>query len=270
MVKDLPDDLVESVLQDLANYTTGFLRVVEGPAALDAVLLGSGVLVSAGSKKAIVTADHVLDVLPKDGRVGLILGRTTQPHTIEVNAMVPVRIGRGAVESDGPDLAVLILAPHIAGSISAKKTFFNLDTKRERLLNAPPDLRDGAWFSHGFLQEGTKIAPDHLEDGLTKYFYNFTGVGGPDSVNTLDGFDYFDFPVSHEGRSRAPVNWGGMSGGGIWQVQLKRANGQLVHMSPVLSGIAFYQHPTSETVCGIKAHGRKSIYERVVRAIHEP
>ena len=270
LVKDLPDALVTSVLQDLANYTIGFLRVVEGPSAVDAALLGSGVLVSAGTKKAIITADHVAEVLPKDGRVGLVLGRTTQPHTVEVATMVKVRVGRGNVEVDGPDLAVLILAPHIAGSISAKKSFFNLDTRRERMLNAPPELNDGAWFSHGFLQEGTKVAPDPIDEGLTKYFYNFTGVGGPDVVHARDGFDFFDFPVSHTGRAGAPINWGGMSGGGIWQVQLKRIDGQLTHMTPILSGIAFYQHPTSETRCGIKAHGRRSIYERAARAIHEP
>lgn len=270
LLKDLPDELVQSALQDIANYTIGFLRVVEGPGVRDAHLLGSGVLVSTGTKKAIATADHVVGVLPTDGRVGLILGRTTQPHTIDVSAMASVRIGRGHIASAGPDLATLILAPNIAASLSAKKSFFNLDTRRERMLNDPPDLRDGAWFSNGFLQEGTKVMPDPVEDGLTKYFYNFTGVGGPDSVDVADGFDYFDFPVNHHGRAVAPVDWGGMSGGGIWQVQLKRNGDRLTHLAPVLAGIAFYQHPTSETVCGIRAHGRRSIYDNLVRAIHEP
>lgn len=270
LVKDLPAVLVESVIQDLTNYTIGFLRVTEGPRAVDAELLGSGVLVSAGTKRAIVTADHVVQILPRSGRVGLILGRTTQPHTIDADAMVPIRIGRGSVESVGPDLAVSILAPHIAGAIAAKKLFFNLDSRREQLLSSPPGLRDGVWFSHGFLQEGTHVAPDHLEEGLTKYFYNFTGVGGPDVIETLDDYDYFDFPVSHQSRSNAPLSWGGMSGGGIWQVQLKRVDGMLTHLPPILSGVAFYQHPTTETECGIKAHGRRSIYENVVRAICEP
>jgi hypothetical protein len=269
LLKDLPRSLVESVVHDIANYTIGFLKVLETPTGVDADLLGSGVLVSVGSKRAILTADHVVDVLPKSGRIGLVLGRTTQPYTIDTGGIVCVRIGRGHSESSGPDLAAIVLAPQIAGAIAAKKLFFNLQTHAERVLNGPLELRDGAWFAQGFLQERTTVLPDPAEEGLTKYFYNFTGVGGPDTVQTADDYDYFDYPVSPVDRIEAPVKWGGMSGGGVWQVPIKN-EGLLTHGPVSLAGLMFYQYPTTETQCGIKAHGPRSVYGKALQAIREP
>lgn len=270
LVKDLPRPLIESVVQDIANYTIGFLRVFETASRVDVDLLGSGVLVSAGAKRAILTADHVVEVLPKNGRIGLILGRTTQPHTIDTGGIVRVRIGRGRSESSGPDLAAIVLAPQIAGAIAAEKLFFNMQTRKDWLLSSLPALSDGVWFAQGFLQERTVVAPDPVEAGLTKYFYNFTGVGGPDTVQNVADYDYFDYPVSPIDRIEVPVNWGGMSGGGIWQVPLTKEEGSLTHGPAILAGVMFYQYPTTETECGIKAHGPRSLYDKALETICEP
>lgn len=261
LVKDLPRTLIDAVVEDLARYTIAFLRVENAAGSHQAVLLGSGVLVSVGTKFAILTAHHVVQELPATGRFGLFLGRTSQPHTIDTQGVAIVKIARGTQDSVGPDLGAVLLAPQISSAIAAKKVFYNLESRRDRLLNDPPDLRDGAWFAQGFLEERTVVAPDPIEPGVTKYFYNFTGVGGPETSQQIADHDYFDFPVSHEGRSAAPVSWGGMSGGGLWQVLLERREGNLTHLTPLLSGVLFYQQPTTETECGVRGHGRRSLYE---------
>lgn len=130
-------------------------------------------------------------------------------------------------------------------------------------LNNPPDIRDGVWFAQGFLHERTQIAPDPIEAGLTKSFYNFTGVGGAEEGKQIGGYDYFEFPVSPQGRDVAPVSWGGISGGGLWQVQLKRRDGTLEHLHPVLLGSHVLPEPTTETTCGVRGHGRRTIYDVV-------
>jgi len=267
LIKDLPPDLTSAVFENIAFYTIAFLRIDEGSGGGVPSLLGSGVLVSIGSARAILTADHVVRALPTSGRITLFLGRTTQPHSVDVAALVPITVGRGKNESEGPDLAVVILAPHIGGAIAAKKTFYNLDLRRDRMINDPPELRDGVWFAQGFLEERTTVLPDPVEAGLTKYFYNFTGIGGPDSIEHAGVYDYVDYPVSFEARPHSPVSWGGMSGGGLWQVPLKREGDKLVHLPPLLSGVMFYQHPTTPTTCGIKAHARRSIYVEAYRVI---
>ena len=52
-----------------------------------------------------------------------------------------------------------------------------------------------------------------------------------------------------------------MSGGGMWQVPFKREGSALTYLSPFLSGVMFYQQPTTPTECGVRGHGRRSIYE---------
>jgi hypothetical protein len=264
-VKDLPPGLTSEVFETIGFFTIAFLRINETDGLPS--LLGSGVLVSFGNTRAILTADHVVKALPILGRVTLFLDRTSQPHSVDVTGLVPVTIGKGSDKRIGPDLAVIILAPHIAGALAAKKSFYNLEMRRDQLLNNPPDIRDGAWFAQGFLEERTSIRPDPFESGFTKYFYNFTGVGSPEKVEQIDAFDYFDFPVSYDARPTAPVSWGGMSGGGLWQVQLKRVEGQLTSLPPLLSGVLFYQHETTTTECGVRAHGRRSIYDEAYRII---
>ena len=260
-VKDLPASFVEGVVERLAAYTIAFLRI--GPTARNppADLLGSGVLVSAGSTRAILTAHHVAQVLPAAGRIGLFLGRTTQPHTIDREGLSVLKIARGNEDASGPDLAAIVLSASVAGSIGAMKSFFNLDKFRDQLLNDPPAPDLGAWFAQGFLEERTTVGFDRTEPDLTKYFYNFTSVGGPDGIRQVGAHDYFELPVSTDARSTSPTKWGGMSGGGVWQVPFKRGKGDLVHFPPLLSGLMFYQQPTTPTACAVLCHGRRSIYQ---------
>ena len=36
-----------------------------------------------------------------------------------------------------------------------------------------------------------------------------------------DGFDFITIPILYAGDSNMPVNFGGMSGGGLWQILIK-------------------------------------------------
>jgi hypothetical protein len=267
LIKDLPPSLIDTVVQELSAYTIAFLRVGESSANPPADLLGSGVLVSVGSTRAILTAHHVIEVLPETGRIGLFLGRTAQPHSIDLGGISILRLARGTYDATGPDLAAILLSSPIAGSIQAKKSFISLDRHREQALDAPPAVNDGAWFAQGFLEERTTVGFDRTEPDLTKYFYNFTGLGGPEHFEQAGEHDYFDLPVSNDARSVAPTRWGGMSGGGVWQVPFKRTGADLLHLPPLLSGLMFFQKPTTATTCGVRCHGRRSIYRFVYGAL---
>lgn len=138
------------------------------------------------------------------------------------------------------------------------------------MLHAPPDLHDGFWFVNGFVDENT--IDERVKDGYgwIKRFYNLSGAGGPQKPILVGGYDYFDFPVSFRGRSFAPKSFGGMSGGGLWQIPLIRdTKGQIKHKKPLLSGIVFYQEPTTDRFCGVKCHGRLSVYDVAFKAIQQ-
>lgn len=70
-IGDLPSALLEAIIPDLFQYSVGFVRVEKTPYGHDAVLLGSGTLVKVGVTHAVLTAHHVLEVLPRTGRLGL-------------------------------------------------------------------------------------------------------------------------------------------------------------------------------------------------------
>lgn len=265
---ELPKAVIAAAAQDLADYSVGFLRVESTPRGQDALLLGSGTLVSIGSIRAVLTAHHVVSILPTTGRLGIILGPTLQQHTVNTQALTYLKIARGAIDADGPDLGSVVFAPAIASAIAARKTFYNLELHRDQLLSTPPDLHDGFWFVNGFIDE--KTVEERGRDGydLIKGFYNLSGAGGPDDVIAVGEHDYFAFPVSYGGRSVAPRSFGGMSGGGLWQVPLTRdPNGQIRHKTPLLSGVVFYQEVTTETSCNVKCHGRQSVYQVAYEAI---
>jgi hypothetical protein len=266
---ELPEAVIEAAAREVASYSIGFLHV-NNPlrSSQDVMLRGSGTLVSVGTTYAILTADHVLSVLPRNGRLGLILSPTVQQYTIDIQGIAYVRIARGKRESDGPDLGAVVLSPPIAAALRAKKSVYSLDAHRDQALLSPPYLRDGFWLVNGFVDE--KTIEEQGKDGYTlvKGFYNLSGAGGPDKVTVVGNHDYYDFPVSYGGRSVAPKSFGGMSGGGLWQVPLKREpGGEIVHKSPILSGVVFYQEPTTETQCGVKCHGRQSVYQVALEAI---
>lgn len=61
-----------------------------------------------------------------------------------------------------------------------------------------------------------------------------------------------------------PSSFGGCSGGGIWQVPLrKNEEGKIEAEEHLLSGVVFYQTGFAEGVRRLKCHGRKTVYNRV-------
>jgi hypothetical protein len=267
-LRELPDEVIEAAARDLTEYCIGFVRVETSSRRQNAVLLGSGTLVSIGSIYAVLTAHHVVSILPRSGRLGLILSPTLQQHTIDTQGIIYLKIARGSKDSDGPDLGAIILGQSIASAIAAKKTFYNLEIRRDQMLREPPHLRDGFWFVNGFIDEDTIEEPGRDGYDLIKRFHNLSGAGGPEESFLVGDHDYYDFPVSYGGRSVAPESFGGMSGGGLWQVPLMRNDqGEIVHKTPLLSGVVFYQVPTTETECGVRCHGRQSVYKVAYEAI---
>lgn len=270
-LSELPDRVIEAAKEDLANYSVGFLRYESTPRGQNVVLLGSGTLVSIGSIRAILTAHHVVSILPLTGRLGLILEPTPQQHTVDTQGITYLKIARGMIDVDGPDLGAVVLAPSIAGAIAARKAFYNLERRREQLLTSPPDLQDGFWFINGFVAEMTAEERGRGGYDLIKAFHNLSGAGGPlEEAIVVGEHDYFAFPVSYGERSVAPKSFAGMSGGGLWQVPLTRnAQGQIEHGKPLLSGVVFYQEVISQTSSAVKCHGRQSVYRVAYEAIRE-
>ena len=261
--------MLAKVVGEIHNYVVGFLRVEDTPHGSKAVLLGSGTLVRVLDKFAILTADHVLDGLPKKtGRVGLILEKTRQTFTVDARGIEYIRIARGTVAAEGPDLGAIMLSAPIASSIRSIKSFYNLNSRREQTLAGPPDATVGVWAANGFIDEWTMESVPHPGEERIVRFYNFTGYGQPQDRRVVGEHDYYSYPVSGGGRAIAPEYFNGVSGGGLWHVALgAEKDGTFVHRSLLLAGVVFYQVPTTDTECGLTCHGPMSVYRVAFDAI---
>jgi len=270
--EDLPRFVFDEIKENIRNYTVGFYCAEKG---VYPTLLGSGVLVSVGNTRAILTACHVIEVMkePREKRtLGLLFADRSESHAVDPSAIGLLKIARGTKNPDGPDLGAVVLAPHtsILSSMKANKVFFNLDKRRERMLQSPPRLRDGIWAAQGFVSQLTNVKPAEGEGPAQVKMQAVTAFGCNDAVIRRGGYDYLDYfadPADSRPTPTPPNSWGGMSGGGLWQILLNQGGDQVGHERPLLSGIMFYELPTGGRIQHIRCHGPKSLYEQVFKTI---
>jgi hypothetical protein len=299
----IPQKLRDSIARDLLCYMVGLLSIKNTSQGEQIKLIGSGTLITFGNVSGILTAAHVLRELKLDTDLGLIVPEVEQP--IEDNTpKIPVKylsdgiIGaKGPIESEGPDLSFLHIPRNaIPGVIKAKKSFFNICSHRELNSQQPLGNDFGVWFICGFPDEFTKVEEssrgfDEVRgfwglcvptSGISRevtieqsvnYFYSLMELkqlGNSTSPIVSGRFDYFELPVI-ECRigDKGLSSYGGVSGGGLWQVPLNRDEKEkLIWGDPILSGVAFYEYPT-ENGMNIKCHGRHSIYQYLFGMLKE-
>lgn len=264
--KDIPEAVHQQVIAQLRDHSIGFARATSARSDRKVELLGSGTLVRVGDKHAILTAHHVLEVLPKGPRLGVLLDSTTRLLSLDQRGLHRLKIARGKDDSVGPDLAALILAKPIASTLAAQRRFFDLSAHREEMLERPELDEHGMWVVGGFVDELTRRETHRGIPHIT--FRNQALLGTVERCPPVGEFDYFNSPIDVDDRVNVPKLFGGVSGGGLWQIQLAQdTKGVLSARQAKLSGVVFYQLPTTATQCGLRCHGRRSVYEVAFAAI---
>lgn len=271
---EVPRELIKEISEDLSDFLIGFVRVRDTATGQDAELAGSGTLIQVDDTYGILTAHHVMECLQRTGEIGLVLatrfGTEAHRYTIREEVIRWVKIARGRVDSEGPDLGMLILPPAEVGGLKALKSFYNLSLRREQILSNPPHCNEGIWFLCGFAGELTAKKPPEAGFAHVKGFRGMCGAGGVKRQYSVGDFDYCDFEVGYGGISEPPESFGGFSGGGLWQVPLMRgANGELQAKERILSGVAFYQADRTGDRRIIKCHGYRSVYGRVMNCVYD-
>ena len=259
-------------MHSVANYTVGFLRIEKGQRGKDLVLLGSGTLVTVNGIHAILTAHHVVEILPTTGELGLVYSETLTHATFATDGLRYLKIDRGKVDSEGPDLGAVLLPPNIVALLSAKKSFHNLDRKRIELLAQPPAIADGLWIVQGFIGTLTKEEFDLEHRIKTVRFFELSSSGIVRNECVIGEHDYFDYPMKFSNRDSQPRDYGGTSGGGLWHVRLEKkgSDGEVTPaIVPILSGVAFYQEAIESDQSMLKCHGRRSVYDVAYEVISQ-
>lgn len=250
-----------TVLYKLFNDENGNLKYLH---------IGSGTYVTMGQIHGTLTAHHCIVPLKGEYKLGLTAGREFSEHFffMEKSSIGIVEIGVPVTDEYGPDLAFIILTDRDKiGTIKSTNSFYNLLRDRDKLLNDPPPDKNSIWYICGVPNE--KMVPSESAVGFDRLleFQVFCGAGGVDRYYERDGFDYFETDI--DAHATVPNEFGGMSGGGLWQVPVAVAGpNSFTPVDHFLCGVIFYQGTGENQKRYLRCHGRKSIYKYVFEKLH--
>lgn len=229
MAKDLADAVLERVVQ----FTIGFARAGETPAAK-----GSGVLVKHGELHGILTCAHVDKYLRELkqplGLVRFNRGSAEQFGTLDMGDVFSHAAGDEPWDKGDDDICFVRLSPDLVGNIAKDCVF--LDADRNFTKPEPEDRSSliPAFSIFGLVECFT--GPTTRQDGRATT--NLKGVltsGIPRDFGPLNSaLECFEQNIPD-----LPASFGGTSGGGLWRVYVREnAGGGFDAVHHRLMGIA--------------------------------
>ena len=271
----LLDELPGKIFDDVTSATRDYAV----PIVVETTPLGSGTLVQIDDWLGILTAEHVVNHPHKrDLRLGwpeyparLLrtgVGEFAHDLSIKTTALRIVSTARGSDEY-GPDLAFIALPPGpFLSELKARKSFYNLSLKAA--LRKKAALADNGFFALcGFPAVRDFAAQPQFGFSETHGLSGHSMFTGPERYERRHDWDYYEMGVSHEVADEFERTFGGVSGGGVWRVHVKRSLGNKpgseFFSGMTFCGVAFFEiddiHAQHFVV---RAHGPTSIYGRFV------
>lgn len=261
MSQDTYDPLLAQIQERIDWYSTALIKIPNSSGnQLDDRQIGSGTFISVEGEYGILTAHHVAAELDGSCSLGLILTHDVHRFAIDKNHLTICPIAK-PVTSSGPDMAFIGLHHPDIGTIKSLKHFYDLSTIHHTILNDIPPLDRGGWFVWGVPGELTTAEPPEKGFQNVAGFHSICGLAHADREYESNGYDYIEIEVEYGKQLDVPTNFGGYSGGGIWQVAFKKSeSGDLSPTDYLLSGLVFYQSKIENQIRYLKCHGRRSIY----------
>jgi len=260
-------DDIENIARIVADYTVSFLKLEQRNGTEHVVPAGSGTLIKFGQIYGVLTAGHVLKGLPDSGDVAISLyPRNTaklQKQTITMNHATKLIVGDGGANSNDLDIGFLRLTSPNIGNLNATNSFLNFSMGREKYIRADPPAKPYFHAVLGAVGEWlTELNPNQPN---TILLGNELLFGDGEIVREYEekNLDFYDFNISFGDGVQPPSSYGGVSGGGLWQISLWKDEAR--DKSPIsdltLLGLAYYQNVSSDGRLFIKCHGQKCVYE---------
>ena len=271
---DTPDELIRMAVERLHNSSTALIKLSPDPGGkLTANLIGSGTFVTFGQVHGILTAHHVVRGLTGQYSLGLTGAREGEEHNLVVTRE-NLRICNIAIpETDeyGPDLAFIYLASwNDVCTIKASRSFHPLEHDRQEMLTGPPAADLGIWFACGV--PGERVTEVKSEKGFERLlsYQHWCGAGGANRESDRGDWDYVEMDVDNDPARGLPASFGGMSGGGLWQVTVaKTSAGALQPRRALYCGVIFYQRANPDGTRTLRCHGRRTVYDHAFRAVKD-
>ena len=252
ILKDSTSGLRDKVIRNLGLFTVAFLAISDEPNE-QFEMAGTGTLVELSGKHFILTARHVWERRLKSADQ---IGVTRKPEVshrfpISPRKVVPLGPPRPEVWDEwGPDIVLLHIMPEYVGDLAAVKSFWNL-SRPDVKLEPPREVLAVDILMGTPVALGTIIG-SHAELQITGIFFSKL-----ETESTRGEFDYrdFDIDLSQDG----PRDFGGVSGGGLWQVNLYWSSTGEIDWKLIFRGVAFYQFPPVADHTVIRCHGVRAL-----------
>lgn len=256
---DIPRDVDREVCANLMNYMAPLVRRPANSEP-DMAFLGSGTLVEVRGTFHILTAAHVWRKVGEGEELGLVLtSYALPPLWIPRKYLSPKKdLWRGESEW-GPDLALLELPPSSASTIATYKSFLNLALHKSTLGAHPPTTEKRLWAVTGLVGEFSRVPCGPAANESSAEARAF--LSPLDESHRRNGYDYIDVRVKLN-LPGVPPNFGGLSGGGLWDIGLSMTKSGTVRFDGdrQFRGVAFWELRRPDGCCAIRCHGPLSVF----------
>lgn len=261
-LEEISDHVLDGIRERLWTYTVAIFDVRDGRPSYG----GTATCVTAAGAPRLLTAAHVWAALRGDS---FALSLESDRLLIPVRKdFVHADVMRGHAEPEwGPDLAMIRLPDLLASELRNTKAFYDLDRRRAGSLAEPVRHGFGLWCVIGAPGEQSVFGEN---EALLRTSVFASGLVTP---SERGGWDYLDLSFDHEGKPHLPTSYGGLSGSGLWQVQVtKSASTGSVSWPETanLEGVAFYQKSISGLAGVLRCHGRRSLFLNALEGLDRP
>lgn len=254
MLLDEKSGMRESIVRDVGTSTVALFAIFDSGDPEPLRFSGTGSLVQFANSHHILTAAHVWEECLKSSRqVGITLKEDIDHCcAIDTAAFSSLSLPRPKDWNEwGPDLILLQVPSGKVGQIEIYRRFYPLDR------NQPNQKVDGieVLILMGTPGEFGKYTPTHAELNINGFFSDVNA-----RPYKHGDFDYIDLKEDTKFPG-IPKNFGGVSGGGVWRVQLfDSPKSKKTEWQWTLEGVAFYQLGLPDSHVVIRCHGIDSIH----------
>lgn len=272
---EIPEEVWDDMTYQLAGFSTAII--------IDNQFLGSGTFISWNGNFGVLTAEHVTNNPDSAKHTFRFSPDSTQhmnltvaPHRhnlkFEVRHLRNITLGKRCSDEYGPDLSVIVLPESSQlSAIKAIKSFWSLTIRTKEKLDTALENR-GATAIAGHAEEEQVVTLGPRPRTASRAVPGFTGRTTQTKYFERDGFDYVEVGTDKGPGTDTPNSFGGVSGGGLWRIQLRRLqqNGKIViRPAPYLLGVFFWQNAEQYGCRTLRAHGPKTIYESLLPKLLE-
>jgi len=254
---EIPQPVLDEAIAALKPYVTAL--------GWPGIHIGGGTFVSVNGRFGILTATHVWNKLwsgrDQQPEVQLVVANGPHSYAVAVDHIVPHVQQNRTCDEWGPDIEFLELPYPAVDRIRAAKAFAPLTSISAKMRKVADNI-EGFVAITGFPDE---LSTSAVMNGIPMVTVRGGYVSCISRKVVRNGYDYLE-TVDDPHVQSLPNSYGGVSGSGLWAMQLRKKAGAPIIEATLgenfaLAGVAFFQRPKPSGGMMVRYHGQQSIYD---------